>query len=464
MICPECEYEATPITEAEDDGLPAIVYVGTTLGDGHHCRNCEYMWVIQTATLLPAGAENWSFSRLNTFETCPEREWQQYRMKAAYQRTSTGGYYGSDFHTAAETYGKHCFTNTVPVDEEAARRIAEPYVDAHGTGFARTFCAWAGRTVYDWERQIVEGDSVERWVERMLPERDGQARGLFRGRIDRLKYDAEAKIVEYEDLKTSWEAEPYDEESPPLQMAVYAWMLEGLFPEAKLIRGSIEWVRKGSRLDTWEFRPPLDVAERTICARVDAIMLADERDRRRIQPSSACGHCPYEPTCKYKAEAPAVAIGSDEEALHLWHYAAGLRASANAYTEAVGQYMTERDPIPMPDGKLLGYGPPAHATGRHTELVVVPGQELEFIRTAQAFGETLAKLVPMAGGKIAGILKSVESLRTRVGKLALPSNSKVSRLLEKADAWNPGDYLTEVDAGVTLAARKPPKEATNDGR
>jgi hypothetical protein len=339
------------------------------------------------------------------------------------------GTFGSGFHRFAEDYAGYCFSERKPMALDRAAELASRH-RATDDDLYDVCLSWAERTEFNWDLVVADGQSIERWLERELPNGD-----LFRGRLDMVLYDAAERHIICHDYKTSWRPPEWEPDEPPFQHLCYAWLAFGEWPSESCI-ARCEYVRQaGEPLHEWELVPPLDWIGESLVERIAAIDAETERLGTRdpdITPGAHCAWCDYLVGCPLEHEASAVL--SDSSRLgEAWGLAEGLATKAAALRKPPKAHVDEHGPTYLLDGRLLKYTHAKHADPDGFELQVRPGQVLAF----------LDRVMRMCGGAEA------------VAKATSISGSNIAKLLDKHPEAGLDEFLVKVRARATLKAVEP---------
>jgi len=220
----------------------------------------------------------WSWTRVNTWRECPARYSLKYLEKLtepvvmAYQ-------VGRRLHEAIEEYSRYCYERKVPRDEawgpENAARYYEPALQefvANGLPGLE----------FDWERVVVDGDSIERWFAVPLPEDKGE----LVGRVDLVLWNEAFGELTVVDYKAGWPAGHYDSTAVPEQLQLYAWAMRQVFPQAEHVYAKLYWPLAGVER-SWEVWDA-DIA--WFLRLVEAIEAAKDFP---VNPGRHCHYCGY---------------------------------------------------------------------------------------------------------------------------------------------------------------------------
>jgi putative RecB family exonuclease len=330
----------------------------------------------------------WSYSRIQVYAGCPRRYKLRYLdnlqpcREAAWYRT------GRIFHELAEEYGRHCQAQRVVSDLAVARALARRWWGLEDDA-ARLFGDWAEWWQWNWDLTVADGDSVERWIERPLP--DGST---FRGRVDLvLQDDGTLWIV---DWKTDWS--PFElevrQDDPPVQLAVYAWLAGQVWTDCRA--GVLQIVHVRSRSTSqWEVELPLRwpgdwVAEWVSRIRRDTVF--------EPCPGPRCSTCEYLLQCA--AASPwAEALGAGGEELtaqsvgQAWLRLEAAEAAAREIRAAIGEWLKAAGPVDLGDGRTLGWWPPDYLGAEEQAPTLPRDRVAQFLGAAAEAGLDIGKLV-----------------------------------------------------------------------
>lgn len=334
---------------------------------------------------------NWSFSRIDGFQRCHRQNGCAYLWQLPVEASSDIGDEGSLFHAAAEKLARICIDKGVPQSPAAGGRI-EAALATRNVGLANTFAKWAERTEFDCDTTMARGGVVEHWMEASLPGGDEEEgdRGIYRGKVDRLMFDARAELLTVIDYKAGWAVADFDEDNPPLQIAGYGWLASQEVPDSTRIKLVVEYVRRGI-FHEWFLRRPLKRIENALAERVDEIVECSSRDWKQITPGSHCDWCAWKISCEIDTDGLQI-VGDDEAARSAWAAANGLSQQARGLKKGVGQYVEAAGPVVDGD-KEIGYHMPASANPEGRVLAVRPGQEIAFLTLAQKMGKPPSALI-----------------------------------------------------------------------
>jgi hypothetical protein len=369
---------------------------------------------------MPQGSseKRWSYSRITCYEMCPARYHRRYieKMEATWSSEVTG--FGRLFHELAEEYAKHCFDCLYGSDIEHARRMALRYAATEYDSLATCFVSWAERTQFDWDSAVADGDSVERWMERRLPNGTN-----FCGKLDLVLYDKTTGSLITHDYKTSWVPPKWNPEAPPFQHICYAWLGLSEWP-AKSCVARVEYVRRGGEpLHEWELEPPLDWIEQALQDRIAAV----DDNNTALKPGTHCGWCEYVVGCQIEDVAELILQDADDVG-GAWEVLEGLRAKTGALSRMVRDWVTENGPIYLEDGRLLDLHGPAYADAMGRVAKISPGMLMETLTCLRGFGISPEKMVSVSTAKLMRALEDVPEI---------------------------GEFVEETSPTRSLAARKP---------
>lgn len=347
----------------------------------------------------------WSYTRLETYRACPRRYKLRY-VDAAPPAYTPPYDIGRAFHEFAEAYAKHCFQHGLPSDLEAARELALRWRGVSDE-LEQLCLNWAGRTEFDWSLVVADGQSVERWVERRLPNGD-----LFRGRIDLVLYNEADQALWIRDYKTSWYADPVQPPDPPLQLLMYAWLAFGQWPLVETAYLQVEYVRTGFVHEWGPVAAPLDWVEAHIMAWIGEINADAEYSPR---PGPHCAMCEYLPNCDELQEAwPA--LRTPEDAARVWRELEGRRQQDRLLRAALRQFVEQHGAVDLGDGRWLSIAPPEYATdGKRPS--VPPERLLGFLQAAKRYVD-VRELIKLDPKKLAAVVRGHPELEEYVDWVA----------------------------------------------
>lgn len=258
---------------------------------------------------------------------------------------------GQELHAAIATYAAHCWREQRASDYDEASVIALAY-----PGCDDLFAAFVENTRFDWGATIIRDvEPVEQHLQAALP--DGT---IFSGHVDLIqRYEETGSSMFGEDdagvgdgclwVITDWKSDlPGSARSDdcPLQLQIYAWLVQRNWPEARDFRLQMQSVRTG-RVAFWAIGGDLRYIADRLMALCDRI--AHDTDHEPICSLDSCPNCFYIHACPLRDTLTIenIAAASDEDLARaaLWHRAAYREAwEALKYrAEAAGGLLTVGD-------------------------------------------------------------------------------------------------------------------------
>lgn len=260
----------------------------------------------------------YSYSQINNWRTCPARL-RFYRQKVQVPEPEIMQM-GALAHSVYEAYFRHCMAENVPTDlmmlptiaqqqyrdtADQYRRRRKPYLsDEQFQSVLNELVLPFGEThmvnlndIAEIEQQIAIRADMQP-CEWLAPD------VWFRGIVDLLEVpdDETLRIVDY---KTGFAVE-----SDALQMAIYAWLLFGLYPHVQWVECVFDYTRFNIRKPQQFGRsqaPEIDAEVRQICSNIEA------DTEMAPAPGLHCLTCQYAHVCEAKTEVPG-AIESVQDA------------------------------------------------------------------------------------------------------------------------------------------------------
>lgn len=287
---------------------------------------------------------DYSFSRLNLFESCPAAFEMKYVKKVPEAPSEPLAFGGLMHHIIAE-YSKHCLQKGLETDITAMPEIAHTcfYGKPSGLDSSRypevlslaEYIA-GGRTV---NPLTVVG--IEEWVQAWL----GGKKYLFRGIIDRLDIEDRTAIIT--DYKTDHLLRTQADVEADFQLAVYAWLITKEYPQVDRFIVRLDFVRHGVVREAVLDAGRVSQVEAQVMGLIGQVETALAKRKLPPRPGHFCSWCGYSAVCPAAKDIPADVrpIATGEDARTVAQELAVLERQVAVRKAALKEYCNQAGPV-----------------------------------------------------------------------------------------------------------------------
>lgn len=287
---------------------------------------------------------DYSFSRLNLFESCPAAFKAKYIDKipeAPSEALLTGGL----IHKIIAEYTKHCLECAVQTDVTEIPAIAQRcfYEQPAGLGSSKygEILSLAQYFADTHQANIQYLVGIEEWIQAEL----AGGKYLFRGIIDRL--DIEDSAATITDYKTDYQIRSQSDVEHDFQLAVYAWLVSREYPQVEQFEVRLDFVRFNVQRSAVFERGQVEKIEGQILALIGQVEKAIAERKFPPRPGHFCAWCGYSSRCPAAKQIPADVrpITGAEDARAVAEELAILERQVAVRKEALKAYCSQAGPV-----------------------------------------------------------------------------------------------------------------------
>ena len=331
----------------------------------------------------------YSYSRLNSYRTCPLQYRFRYIDKTPVEvAPSIEAFMGSRVHDAMEWLYKQVAGGRAPTADEVLAVYSERW-EAKRAGGLRIVNEHLDEAAY----RDAGRHCIERYVDRHAPFHEGIVLGLeesfqiplgdglvLNGVIDRLM-KPEDNVYEVHDYKTSQHLPTPEQAQADEQGGWYALAVRRRFPQAREVRLVWHYLRHDEDLATTRTPEEAQALEKDIVRRARAIEAATDFP---AQESRLCAWCDYLSICPAKGHRRAVEALPPNEYLHepgvvLVNRLAELRALLKTATDGLESEIAQVEEALLAYAREHGYsvivGDEHEAAISETEVLAFPRKD-----------------------------------------------------------------------------------------
>lgn len=287
---------------------------------------------------------DYSFSRLNLFESCPAAFEMKY-VKKLPEASSDALAFGGLMHSIIAEYSKHCLQKGLETDITAMPEIAHNCFYAKPSGLDSSrypevlslaeYIA-GGRTV---NPLTVVG--IEEWVQAWL----GDRKFLFRGIVDRLDIEGNTAIIT--DYKTDHMLRTQADVEADFQLAVYAWLVAREYPQVEEFKVRLDFVRHGVVREATLDAGRVSKVEDQVMGLIGQVENALAKRKLPPKPGHFCSWCGYSAVCPAAKDMPADVrpIVTTEDARTIAQELAVLERQVSVRKAALKEYCNQAGPV-----------------------------------------------------------------------------------------------------------------------
>lgn len=246
--------------------------------------------------------KDYSFSRLNLFESCP----MAFRLKYIDKVPEVQGEalaFGSLIHTIIATYSKHCLECGVQTDvTEIPEIVKQCFYEIPAGLVSSRFGDVLAMAQYFADTHMANIQTLvgsEEWVQTWLSGK----KFLFRGIIDRL--DITEDVATITDYKTDHQLRPESEVANDFQLAVYAWLVSLEYPQIKTFNVQLDFVRYNVQRGTTLEKAQLARVGEQILGLIGQVEETITKKKFPPKPGHFCSWCGYSASCPAAKDIPA---------------------------------------------------------------------------------------------------------------------------------------------------------------
>jgi len=221
-----------------------------------------------------------SFSRLSTFESCPQKFDYLYVTKSVKDTDSSYTLYGSRVHEALEAYGRALAERAPPSEIEA---LEEKYTDDIARHFPliKRIVRQPGKHLFEHQMSIRRDKTPCGWF-------DGDV--WIRGIADVLVINGDKAWCG--DHKTG------KKKDNPVQLQLFAALVFACFPEVQEVKTSFIWLASGELTNAVYTRDRAPVLWESLEPRFNKVQDAVDVGVFKAKPSGLCRFCPAQDICE----------------------------------------------------------------------------------------------------------------------------------------------------------------------
>lgn len=298
---------------------------------------------------------DYSYSKLNLFESCPAAFQKKYIEKLP-EAPSDALAMGSLIHHIIATYNQHCLKKRLETDITAMPEIVskcfyeKPWgltSDKYPEVLAMAERIAASHTV---DPNTVVG--IEEWVQKWLKGKTY----LFRSIIDRL--DIVGNTVIITDYKTDHQLRTQADVEADFQLAVYAWQALNEYPQVNEFIVRLDFVRHDVVREATLDIGRVVMVENQVLGLIGQVEQAISKNKFPARPGHFCGWCGYSTICPAAQNIPADVqpCATPEEAKKLAEELLILERQVAVRKESLKQYCNKAGFVEV-NGVAWGFHP-----------------------------------------------------------------------------------------------------------
>jgi putative RecB family exonuclease len=287
---------------------------------------------------------DYSFSRLNLYESCPAAFRMKYIDKLP-ESPSEALLTGGLIHRIIAEYTKHCLECGVQTDVTEMSNIVQRCFYDQPAGLESSkypeILKLAQYFADTHQANIDQLIGYEEWIQAKL----AGGKYIFRGIIDRLDIEGSAALIT--DFKTDYQIRSWADVEHDFQLAVYAWLVSKEYPQVEQFEVQLDFVRFNVQRAAVYERGEVEKIEGQVLALIGQVEQAIAKKAFPPRPGHFCGWCGYSGKCLAAKNIPAdmQPITSVEDAQKAAEELAILERQVAVRKEALKDYCSQAGPV-----------------------------------------------------------------------------------------------------------------------